>query len=147
MNTWDLYQYTAVDYAKQSGATDCVDYLEEVSTPGASSTGKGKAQQATSSGTRCFSPERRLVPLSFHQCFLAVSVVVEATWRVYRGSRNPPFCFRRYQAVAVFFLDPVFFSWIGLNATTTMIAFVDANKSHSTADSDRNTRVFENKGV
>ncbi|CAM9615075.1 unnamed protein product, partial [Hapterophycus canaliculatus] len=30
-NTWDLYQYTAVDYAKQSGATDCVTYLEEVS--------------------------------------------------------------------------------------------------------------------
>ncbi|CAN0575761.1 unnamed protein product, partial [Ectocarpus sp. 12 AP-2014] len=23
-NTWDLYQYTAVDYAKQSGAIDCV---------------------------------------------------------------------------------------------------------------------------
>ncbi|CAM9709129.1 unnamed protein product [Pylaiella littoralis] len=35
VNTWDFYQFTAVDYAKQSGATVCVAYLEEVSTPGA----------------------------------------------------------------------------------------------------------------
>lgn len=40
VNTWDFYQYTAVDYAKQSGATDCVAYLEDVSAPGASSGGE-----------------------------------------------------------------------------------------------------------
>lgn len=39
VNTWDFYQFTAVDYAKQSGATDCVAHLEEVSTPGATTTG------------------------------------------------------------------------------------------------------------
>lgn len=75
MNTWDLYQYTAVDYAKQSGATDCVDYLEEVSVPGASSTGKEKAQQTTSITTSCFRPKRRLVSPSL-QYFLAVVAVV-----------------------------------------------------------------------
>lgn len=31
VSTWDFYQYSAVDYAKQSGANDCVAYLEEVS--------------------------------------------------------------------------------------------------------------------
>ncbi|CAM9809238.1 unnamed protein product [Ectocarpus fasciculatus] len=59
-NTWDLYQYTAVDYAKQSGATDCVDYLEEVSAPGASSTATvkfstGRGGLVTSSGVEASS--------------------------------------------------------------------------------------------
>lgn len=40
VNTWDFYQYTAVDYAKQSGATDCVAYLEDVSAPGATTGGE-----------------------------------------------------------------------------------------------------------
>ena len=40
-STWDFYQYSAVDYAKQSGATDCVAYLEEVSALGAA-TNAGK---------------------------------------------------------------------------------------------------------
>lgn len=31
VNTWDFHYYTAVDYARQSGAVDCVAYLEEVS--------------------------------------------------------------------------------------------------------------------
>lgn len=39
-STWDFYQYTAVDYAKQSGATDCAAYLEDVSAPGAANAGK-----------------------------------------------------------------------------------------------------------
>lgn len=39
-STWDFYQYTAVDYAKQSGATDCAAYLEDVSAPGAVNAGK-----------------------------------------------------------------------------------------------------------
>ncbi|CAN0086708.1 unnamed protein product, partial [Ectocarpus sp. 13 AM-2016] len=59
-NTWDLYQYTAVDYAKQSGAIDCVDYLEEVSAPGASSTATikfspGRGGIVTSSGVEASS--------------------------------------------------------------------------------------------
>lgn len=33
--TWDFNQYTAVDYAKQSGAADCATYLKEASAPGA----------------------------------------------------------------------------------------------------------------
>lgn len=40
VNTWDFYQYTAVDYARQSGATDCVTYLEDVSAPGATTGGE-----------------------------------------------------------------------------------------------------------
>ena len=40
--TWDFYQYSAVDYAKQSGATDCAAYLEEVSALGTTSNNVGK---------------------------------------------------------------------------------------------------------
>lgn len=40
LNTWDFYQYSAVDYAKQSGATNCVAYLEDVSAPRAISGGE-----------------------------------------------------------------------------------------------------------
>lgn len=42
-STWDFYQYSAVDYAKQSGATDCVAYLEEVSALGTTANNAGKA--------------------------------------------------------------------------------------------------------
>lgn len=42
-STWDFYQYSAVDYAKQSGATDCVAYLEEVSAIGTTANNAGKA--------------------------------------------------------------------------------------------------------
>ena len=63
VNTWDSYQYTAVDYAKQSGATDCVAYLEEVSTPGATTAGKAAANvfflepmPLPEKSTCCFTP-------------------------------------------------------------------------------------------
>lgn len=48
VNTWDSYQFTAVDYAKQSGATDCVTYLEQASTPGATTAGEAQAANSFS---------------------------------------------------------------------------------------------------
>lgn len=39
-STCDFYNYTAVDYAKQSGAGDCIAYLEEFSKQKATTAGK-----------------------------------------------------------------------------------------------------------
>ncbi|CAM9142680.1 unnamed protein product, partial [Sphacelaria rigidula] len=51
-STWDSYQYSAVDYAKQSGAADCIAYLEEITKQSPTTAGQPTVKFSTGGASR-----------------------------------------------------------------------------------------------